>query len=220
MARRRERQRPTREQTSEQILDGAAQAFAERGFHGASLDNIAGRVGLTKGAFQSSFRSKEELFIALYDRMIVRIRERLATALHSINDDDISLVDAVRGFARNYPLDRNWYLLNAEFTLYAIRQPAIAPMLAERKRRLLGDIAATIEDFLCRRGMRLAAAPERVGRLLMAIYDGNLAQSLVDPQAIAPGELLLDLGEPLLRSLIRPDERQTGDGRPGREPGA
>ena len=205
MARRRERQRPTREQTGEQILDGAAQAFAERGFHGASLDNIAGRVGLTKGAFQSSFRSKEELFLALYDRVILRIHERLVTALRSVNDDDISLVDALRCFARNYPLDRNWYLLNAEFTLYAIRQPAIAPMLAERKRRLLDDIAGTIEDFLRRRGARLAAAPERVARLVMAIYDGNLAQSLVDPQAIAPGELLVDLGVPLLESLIQPD---------------
>src|SRR5277367_4192369 len=68
------RVRPTRAQTRERLLGAAGAVFAERGYDGASLDDVAVAAGLTKGAVYSSFASKEELFYALIRE---RIRERL-----------------------------------------------------------------------------------------------------------------------------------------------
>ncbi|MEU2226751.1 TetR family transcriptional regulator [Streptomyces sp. NPDC018347] len=46
------------------ILDAAARAFAERGYHRATLRDIARRAGVTHGSVLRHFGSKESLFLA------------------------------------------------------------------------------------------------------------------------------------------------------------
>src|SRR5437588_172704 len=53
--------------TAAALLDAAAETFAQRGFEAATMDEIAERVGLTKGALYYRYKSKEDLFIALLD---------------------------------------------------------------------------------------------------------------------------------------------------------
>jgi AcrR family transcriptional regulator len=59
------RQRPTRAQTRQRLLQAAGEVFAQRGYDRASLDDIATAAGLTKGAVYSSFAGKDDLFYAL-----------------------------------------------------------------------------------------------------------------------------------------------------------
>jgi AcrR family transcriptional regulator len=59
-------------QTRQAILDAALDLFAEKGYFGTSLRDIAGVVGVRESALYNYFSSKEELFNAL-----------LATAHHS-----------------------------------------------------------------------------------------------------------------------------------------
>src|SRR5580704_14433973 len=67
-----------RQQTRDHLLAAAAQVFAERGFHGASLDEVAAVAGFSKGAVYSNFKNKEDLFLALfkanYDREMEALR--------------------------------------------------------------------------------------------------------------------------------------------------
>src|ERR1700674_3832781 len=71
-----------RQQTRDHLLAAAAEVFAERGFHGATLDEVAAVAGFTKGAVYSNFKNKEDLFLALfqanYDREMDGIRGVLA----------------------------------------------------------------------------------------------------------------------------------------------
>lgn len=66
-------ERPTpesgRSARSEAILDGAAQMFAEHGYHGASLRNIADHVGLSHPGMLHHFPTKDALLDAVIDRM-------------------------------------------------------------------------------------------------------------------------------------------------------
>ena len=55
-----------RQLTREHLLAAAAQVFAERGFYGATLDEVARVAGFTKGAVYSNFESKDDLFLALF----------------------------------------------------------------------------------------------------------------------------------------------------------
>ena len=57
-----------RELTRTALLDAAAEAFARRGFHGASLDEIAEAAGYTRGAISFNFGAKEDLFLAVIER--------------------------------------------------------------------------------------------------------------------------------------------------------
>src|SRR5579863_2506929 len=66
------RQRLTREQSKDQtrqrLLDAAQAIFMKKGFVAASVEDIAGAAGYTRGAFYSNFRSKGDLFIELLRR--------------------------------------------------------------------------------------------------------------------------------------------------------
>src|ERR1700675_4137539 len=70
-----------RQQTREYLLEAAARVFAEHGYHGASLDEVAAVAGFTKGAVYSNFKNKEDLFLALfranYDREMDALRVTL-----------------------------------------------------------------------------------------------------------------------------------------------
>ena len=59
--------------TREQLLDAASKLFAEKGFYGASIANIADELGLTKQALLHHFGSKEKL----YGEVLARISERM-----------------------------------------------------------------------------------------------------------------------------------------------
>jgi len=48
------------------ILAVAAQCFMERGYHGASLDDVARRLGATKGRIYHHYPSKADLFAAVF----------------------------------------------------------------------------------------------------------------------------------------------------------
>lgn len=203
----RARLRPSREATRQRVLDGAAQAFAERGFHGASLDDICARAGLTRGAFHSSFASKEDLFFALYDRMVEQVRERLAVALDAVLAAEGPAVEIFAAlFFRDFPADRSWFLLNAEFTLYAIRQPSAAPRLAEHRQRMRDAISATFDALLARAGRTSAIDGDKVARMVLAISDGGLGQSLVEPDRLGPTELLVVALAPLFAAVSAPAE--------------
>ncbi|WP_029215105.1 TetR/AcrR family transcriptional regulator [Kallotenue papyrolyticum] len=62
----RERQRQEREQL---ILDAAAQVFADKGYHQATIEEIAARVGIAKGTVYLHFPTKDDLLLALLERL-------------------------------------------------------------------------------------------------------------------------------------------------------
>ncbi len=56
--------------TAERILDAAEQVFAERGFDGASLGDVADRVGIRGPSLYNHFRNKRELYAAVLGRLL------------------------------------------------------------------------------------------------------------------------------------------------------
>jgi AcrR family transcriptional regulator len=56
--------------TAERILDTAEQLFAERGFDGASLGEVASRVGIRGPSLYSHFKNKQQLYEAVLERLL------------------------------------------------------------------------------------------------------------------------------------------------------
>jgi AcrR family transcriptional regulator len=55
--------------TREDIVSASLALFAHQGIHGTSIEEIAGRAGLTKGAIYWHFESKKALFGAILDKI-------------------------------------------------------------------------------------------------------------------------------------------------------
>jgi AcrR family transcriptional regulator len=71
------RRRVPRAERERQMLDVADDVFAERGYHAASMDEIARRVGVAKPMLYNYFGSKQGLYLANVQRHGQTLVERL-----------------------------------------------------------------------------------------------------------------------------------------------
>lgn len=68
--------------TKSRILDEALVMFAENGYKGTNLRDLAARLGLSKSALYKHYESKEAIWNALLDRMEAYYGERVGSAKH------------------------------------------------------------------------------------------------------------------------------------------
>ncbi len=61
--------RKTDQNTRRAIVEASLRLFAQRGYHGTSVAQIAQATGLTKGALYWYFKGKEDLFLTVIDRI-------------------------------------------------------------------------------------------------------------------------------------------------------
>ena len=84
-----------RERTQVEILDVATKEFAEHGYSGARVDEIAERTRTTKRMLYYYFGSKEGLFVAVLERAYAAIRE----AEREVDVEHLDPVAAIRALA-------------------------------------------------------------------------------------------------------------------------
>jgi AcrR family transcriptional regulator len=77
------------------ILDEATRLFAERGFEGTSMADLAEHVGLRKASLFHHFASKEELRRAVLERLVLRVTATLADAAKPDGEDFGKRIDLV-----------------------------------------------------------------------------------------------------------------------------
>jgi len=86
--RRRKQDRP------HEITAAAFDAFAEKGFAGTRVDDVAKRAGVSKGLLYLYFKTKEELFKAVVKSVVIRRVDRL---IESVQTTKLSSEDFIRG---------------------------------------------------------------------------------------------------------------------------
>ena len=74
------------DQRRRQIVDGAMQVFAAKGFHGATVREIADAAGLTMGTMYNYVRSKEDILYIVYDFMTTILSEGLTKTIDDTVD--------------------------------------------------------------------------------------------------------------------------------------
>ena len=63
------------------ILEAAAKAFSENGFHQATVADVASRVGMGLGTFYRYFRNKLDVFHAVIDEVLAEVGQVVAAEL-------------------------------------------------------------------------------------------------------------------------------------------
>jgi AcrR family transcriptional regulator len=61
----------------EEILDVATRLFAERGYEGTSMNDVAERVGMRKASLFYHFATKDSLYEAVLDRLVASMQTQL-----------------------------------------------------------------------------------------------------------------------------------------------
>ncbi len=184
-----------RERTREKLLDAAADAFAEHGFEGASIDDIAARAGFTRGAFYSNFADKTELLVTLCDRRIAGFAHFELPRILAIPEEQ-RLAAVARWLAAEAPP------LELLLVLELARQRGQSPDTAAALDRVVDRLLAGIEQLLAIGGEGLADLPDaerevRARAVLAAVAGTNLLDHLgVDADARVIELLLAGIADP------------------------
>jgi len=64
-----------KEAAKTKIIETARAVFSEKGYHDATMDDIARELGVSKGALYSYFRSKEDLLVEISQQIHTTLRE-------------------------------------------------------------------------------------------------------------------------------------------------
>ena len=149
------------------MLRVAERAFADRGFHGASVDAIAEGAGISKPMIYAYFGSKEGLYRAVMGRARERLLERLSAIADEDGPPDERLWHGLLAFFTFVEQEHDsWTVLLSEVTLGA--GPFAADGAAVRR-----DIAALVSVLL-----RQAAEAEGVSDEQLAMTE-PLAHALI-----------------------------------------
>jgi AcrR family transcriptional regulator len=207
--------RMTREQsranTRDRLLAAARSVFARRGFHGASVDEIAAEAGFSTGALYSNFDGKEDLFLVLMEREIDEHAREIAEAVR----ERASIAERATGGARQWMtmIDREpeLLLLFMEFWAYGVRDPQVRPKVAERFAQMRQVLTQLIADGVREFDLELALPAEQLAVAIDALADGIARQKLADPQAV-PDELMGRVLSLLFAAATRPARAGPGKG--------
>ncbi len=88
------RYRRRKEDRPQEITAAAFEAFAEKGFAAARVDDVAKRAGVSKGLLYLYFKTKEELFKAVVKSVVIRRVDRL---IENVETTELSSEDFIRG---------------------------------------------------------------------------------------------------------------------------
>lgn len=171
--------RPKRDEVRERLIDGAAVAFAQKGFAGASIDFICKKAGFSRGAFYSNFEDKDALFFALYDRRTTRLWGRMSQIADIAQQAQDPLAKVAELLGSPDPDEVHWDILNKEFIIHALRnEGARARLLASR-----AGSKSRLAEILLKLYPDLSQHPEvleRLCRFIIALHEGELTQIGLD----------------------------------------
>jgi len=197
-----------------EILEAALACFAQKGFAGTRMDDIAARAGITKGTIYLYFDSKEAVFKALARQSI---GERMTDILAQVNASDGKAADLLRmvigamgHFARTSDRVVLPHVLLAEAGNF--------PELAAFWRREIIDRGLALFETIIRRGIkqgefravdpghaaRLCAAPFLVMVFWRTIF-GKFDDAPYDYEGLSETHI-----ETLLRGLAVPQDTPSG----------
>jgi len=174
------------EERKDQIMNAAEEVFSQKGFSDARMDDIADETGLSKGTLYLYYKSKDDLIIAILDRIF----QREFKAFGTLDIANTSATEAIWGFAERTSNDirRMMRLLpiTYEFMGLAFRNKLVQKAFKTYFNRYMEILIPIIQHGIDTGEFRPADTKEIAlamgaimeGTLLLWVYD----HSLVDPE--------------------------------------
>lgn len=173
--------------TRAELIATATSVFAERGYEGASVEEIAERAGYSHGAVYSNFAGKSDLFLAVFEEYMASRAQELAATQEGV-DVDAPLETRARALAdqwmERFAKDHESFLLHLEFLAASRREPELAERFGTRSASLRDAVAGYIAHYQEEEGVEAPLPPADLALVLRALGIGLAIEALVSPDAV------------------------------------
>jgi len=208
------------EHTRERILDAAEALFADRGFEGTALRDVAARVGIRTPSLYNHFPSKEALYAAVLERVVEPVLALLSEIVQSPTPERpdsrqvVARVMALLAQRPDLPRLVVHEALGGGQHLRPLLQKVVGPVLVRAQEAVLATPGAERWGRERVPLLVLAAYHMVVGHFAIAPFYRELSgQDLLEPAAIErQTRFLADVLELLLSAPEAPPELEGDDG--------
>lgn len=172
-----------RERTRAALIAAAWEVIDEKGFAAASLEEIARRVGMTRGAIYSNFPSRAELLLAVVGARGLNINRdfsrpgTLREQLRWFAEGLIATLPDARGTQR-------WH---AEFMVHIAADPTLREHIATGFEIGFDQMAG---QFCAHHGDGLAIDAHSLALAVQSLAMGFVYQAILSPEAVPPAAVL------------------------------
>lgn len=158
-----------------QILLAAQSCFSKTGYHKTKMDDIVAAAGLSKGSIYLHFKSKDDVFLALFDefeRQILAAWDDFVdeSALETLRRESEIVLDVLLA-------DRGLVEMWSEFLKHPLARERFAEVYRQSRMRLGATITAGIDA-----GELRLCDPLHAAAAITALIEGLLLQALADPE--------------------------------------
>ncbi|WP_110183074.1 TetR/AcrR family transcriptional regulator [Nocardioides solisilvae] len=139
MATKKPRSRMTGAERREQLIEVARSLFAERGFDGTAVEEVAARAGVSKPVVYEHFGGKEGLYAVVVDREVTQLLTMMRGSLTSVHshellaDSAVALLDFIES--------------NPDGFRILVRDSPVGASTSTFK-SIIGDVASRVEGIL------------------------------------------------------------------------
>ncbi|HEX3363552.1 TetR/AcrR family transcriptional regulator [Phenylobacterium sp.] len=185
-----------RERTRAALIAATLDVVAVKGFAGASLDAIAARAGMTRGAIYSNFAGRGELLLAAMGAKGLTLSPvytpgaPLRVQLRAMADALVEALPRARGEAK----------FLAEFQLYALADPDLRNDLARGYATAFGQMA---DHLVQHHRAELALPPRQLAVILQSLAMGLVCQYLLTPEEVTENVIIAAV-EAMADGVVRP----------------
>ena len=180
----RSRREERKDETRAELIAAAGRVFARSGFHGASLEAVAREAGYTTGAIYWHFKSKDELFLGVFEAYTttrVREYEEIQRGVDARELSPRAWADQWMQRLRDEP---EFLVLILEFAVHAWRNPSLREAFATRMAAGRLAVARILDEEAARADFELPMPAEELGTVIRELGTGLGIAKLIDPEGI------------------------------------
>ncbi|QGH36815.1 TetR family transcriptional regulator [Gracilibacillus salitolerans] len=153
------------------LIDAAYKVFARNGYKDASIKDIAHYANITPGLVHYYFKSKEELFFAVQEK----VQREYHLKYEGADKDSTSFLDVLEEIKTRASENPDWYRLRYESYAHGMKEEAFQEDVAAFLKKGRESIEWPLKEV----------APSKSGNgelagILLACFDGLALQKIVD----------------------------------------
>ena len=185
----------------DQIVRATAECITQFGYHNFSMQDVARTAGVSKGIIHYYFLNKDDLMMAVLDRVAGDIERVLSTDMDAIDDP----VEKLRIFmAVSFRIVRNtkeYYQVNMDFWTQINQKDEVRQVIARHYAKFRESCARVIQEGIGK-GLFKKVDPILYASYIISVVDGISLQWLFDENVFDYEAMVKTAGDLILNGLL------------------
>ena len=154
----------------EKIIQAAIESFAQTGFDKTKMEDIAKRLGLSKGTIYLYFNSKEDLFLAICEHYVKVMRDQQHSAIFSKKEDLV--LDSEHFYENFRRLEQGKDRVMLEMVVESSRNSRLKKGMYEHRLKVYDAVAEHLNRQIEKGFIKKGIDVNGLASAFVALYDG------------------------------------------------